>query len=232
VETLRLLVVSDIHSNLTALEKVLEDAGGFDELICAGDIVGYGPDPSICIETVKKLGTMCVSGNHDFAASTGDSSNLNAYAAEAIAINRRLMNPGQAAWLGGLPRRLTLDREGIAVAAVHGSPSCPLMEYVYPSEARMRAEEFFEATGAGLLIMGHTHVPFIHRSGARVLLNPGSVGQPRDGDPRASYMLVDLDDGGMEVKHRRVEYDIEVVATRIRRLGIPEMLAARLFQGW
>ena len=229
---MRLLVVSDIHSNLTALEKVLEDAGGFDELICAGDIVGYGPDPSICIETLKKLDTMCVSGNHDFAASTGDSSNLNAYAAEAIAINRRLMNPGQAAWLGGLPRRLTLNREGIAVAAVHGSPSCPLMEYVYPSEAWMRAEEFFEATGAGLLIMGHTHVPFIHRSGARVLLNPGSVGQPRDGDPRASYMLVDLDDGGMEVKHKRVEYDIEAVAARIRRFGIPEMLAARLFKGW
>lgn len=232
MDALRLLVVSDIHSNLTALEKVLEDAGGFDELICAGDVVGYGPDPGVCVETVKELGAVCVSGNHDFAASTGDSSNLNAYAEEAIAINRRLMNPGQAAWLGGLPRRFALNREGVAVAIVHGSPAYPLMEYVYPSEARMRAEEFFEATGADLLIMGHTHVPFIHRIGDRVLLNPGSVGQPRDGDPRASYMLVDLDDGGIEVKHVRVEYEIEAVAVRIRRLGIPEMLAARLFQGW
>ena len=230
--TLRLLVVSDIHSNLTALERVLEDAWGFDGLICAGDVVGYGPDPGICVETVKKLGVLCVMGNHDYAASTGDSSNLNEYAAEAISINRRLMNPGQAAWLGGLSSRLTLDREGVAVAVVHGSPGYPLMEYVYPSEARMRAEEFFEATGAGLLIMGHTHVPFIHRSGDRVLLNPGSVGQPRDGDPRASYMLVDLSDGGIEVMHGRVEYDIEAVAARIRRLGIPEMLAMGLFQGW
>lgn len=232
MDPLRLLVVSDIHSNLTALERVLEDAGGFDGLICAGDIVGYGPDPGICVEAVKNLGAMCVSGNHDYAASTGDSSNLNAYAAEAIAINRRLMNAGQVAWLGRLPRRIAVELEGVSVVVVHGSPGRPLMEYVYPSEARMRAEEFYEATGSDLLIMGHTHVPFIHRSGDRILLNPGSVGQPRDGDPRTSYMLVDLDDRKMEATHKRVEYDIEAVAKRIRRLGIPKMLARRLFQGW
>ncbi len=128
--------------------------------------------------------------------------------------------------------RVSLDAGDIRMVVCHGSPSDHLWEYVRPMEALYRAKGFFETTGADLLILGHTHIPFIHRFGGRVILNPGSVGQPRDGDPRASYMLVDIDDGSIEVTHRRVEYDIDEVASRIIRLGIPELLAARLFSGW
>jgi predicted phosphodiesterase len=234
VDPTRLLVVSDVHSNLTALERIIDDAGRFDAVICAGDIVGYGPDPGDCVETLKGLEVRSASGNHDVGVTTGEgpTSHFNVHAAEAVNINRRLLNQAQLRWLERLPRGLDLDIGGVKASVFHGSPDRPIWEYVFPSEAQLRAGEFFEATGADLLILGHTHVPFVHRLDGRVLLNPGSVGQPRDGDPRASYMLVDVADGGIEVAYRRVEYDIDSVASRITRLGIPEILAVRLFSGW
>jgi predicted phosphodiesterase len=234
VDPTRLLVVSDVHSNLTALERVIDDAGRFDAVICAGDIVGYGPDPGDCVEKLKGLKIRSVSGNHDVGVTMGEcpTSHFNVHAATAVSINRRLLNQAQLRWLEGLPRGLDFDIGGVRASVFHGSPDRPIWEYVFPSEAELRAGEFFETTGADLLILGHTHVPFIHRLDGRVLLNPGSVGQPRDGDPRASCMLVDVTDGGIEVIYRRVEYDIESVASRITRLGIPEILAVRLFSGW
>jgi putative phosphoesterase len=234
VDPLRLLVVSDIHSNLTALERVLDDAGGFDAVICAGDIVGYGPDPGECVEKLKGLAVRAVAGNHDVGVTMGErpTSHFNVHAAAAVEINRRLLNLTQLRWLERLQKGLDTNIEGVKVSAYHGSPDRPIWEYVFPSEAKLRAAEFFETTGADLLILGHTHIPFVYRLDYRVLLNPGSVGQPRDGDPRASYILVDIAEGRIEVTHRRVEYDIESVASRIHRLGIPEILAVRLFSGW
>jgi len=228
---LRLLAVSDIHSNLPALQRVLEDAGRFDAAICAGDIVGYGPDPAECVETAAGQGFRCVAGNHDAAAVTGDTSRFNPYAAEAIAINRRLLDGDGMAWLSRLPTCLTVTIEGVKIAVFHGSPHEPLNEYVFPTEAAFRAAEFLDLTGADLLILGHTHVPYVYGSGPRMVVNPGSVGQPRDGNPLASYMMIDLKDGEVTVDHRRVEYDVGEVASRMRRLGLPEMLAVRLFHG-
>lgn len=228
---MRLLVVADIHSNLPALEGVLEDAGRFDAAVCAGDIVGYGPDPGECIRRAAERSFRCVSGNHDAAIVTGDTSRFNPYAAAAVDINRRLVGGADRAWLRGLPAKLTLNMEAVKVAVFHGSPLDPLNEYVFPPEAELRAAEFLDLSGADLLILGHTHVPYIIRSGRRWMLNPGSVGQPRDGDPRASYMVVDLEGGAVDVVHRRVEYEVEGVATRMLRLGLPEVLAVRLFHG-
>jgi len=232
VDTLRLLVVSDIHSNLPALRRVLEDAGRFDVAICVGDIVGYGPDPTDCIETTEERGFRCVAGNHDDAVVTGDVQGFNPYAAKAISINRLLLDDEDRPWLGRLPVRLTLSLEGVEVAVFHGSPRDPLNEYIFPTEAEIRAAEFLELTDADLLILGHTHVPYVQVSGRRLVVNPGSVGQPRDGDPRASYMVIDVEEGEVAVAHKRVEYDVDDVASRMRRLGLPEMLAVRLFHGW
>lgn len=229
---LRLLVVSDIHSNLPALERVLEDADGFDGAICAGDVVGYGPDPGKCVKSLSGRNVMCVTGNHDQAAVTGDSSNLNEYAAEAIRINRRLLINSHVEWLRSLQSSLSLEVEGVRISVFHGSPYQPLVDYIYPEEARQMAGGFFDDTGSDLLILGHTHVPYIYRFHEHVLLNPGSVGQPRDGDPRSSYMLVDVAEGKIDVSHERVSYDIVEVASRMRQLGLPEMLSIRLFNGW
>jgi putative phosphoesterase len=232
VGTLKILIISDIHSNLTAFEGVLKDAGRYDMAICAGDIVGYGPDPKECVETIIRQNIRCVAGNHDVAIVSGDVSRFNAYAAEAIAVNRRLLGYQAQKWLRSLPHNLSLKFDEIKTAIFHGSPLDPINEYVFPQEAARRGEYYFELTGADLIILGHTHVPFIHRSGRYILLNPGSVGQPRDGDPRSSYMMVDIDDGEIKVSYMRVEYDIGEVASRMRHLGLPEMLAVRLYSGW
>jgi putative phosphoesterase len=231
VKSTRVLVISDIHCNIDALERVIEDAGHFGTAICAGDVLGYGPDPLECINAMISLGVNCIAGNHDLAAYSGDSSRLNAYAQAAISVQRQLLKQSQVAWLGRLPASLALELGGVKVSVYHGSPMSPSYEYVYPEEAGLRTEEFLEFTGADLLILGHTHIPYLIRLGERLLLNPGSVGQPRDGDPKASYALLDIDEGRVEVIHRRVEYDIDGVADRIRRRGIPEFLAARLYSG-
>ncbi len=229
---MRALVVSDVHSNFEALLRVLGDAGGFDLAICVGDIVGYGPNPSECIWKVKGLGFHSVMGNHDYAVVTGDSSGFNPYAAVAARVNRRLLGADEVRWLGSLPAQLTLDLDGVRVQAYHGSPSDPINEYIFPEEAEAVAEDYLEALDAGLIILGHTHIPYIVDAGVGLMINPGSVGQPRDGDPRASYMLVEVEGGSVEVEHRRVEYDVDAVASKMRGIGLPEVLAARLYGGW
>jgi putative phosphoesterase len=231
VGALRLLVVSDIHSNLVALNKMLEESGRFDAVICAGDIVGYGPDPAECIDIATSLGFRCVKGNHDHAVATGDASGFNPYAREAASINRRLVDDAGKAWLGRLPDGLSFDVEGIRVAVFHGSPSDPLNEYIFPEEAEIRTDGLLNESGADLLILGHTHIPYVLRSKGRALVNPGSIGQPRDGDPRASFMMVDVNGAAVSVVHRRVEYDVDEVVGRMRRLGLPEFLASRLHHG-
>ncbi|UCH58041.1 MAG: metallophosphoesterase family protein [Candidatus Bathyarchaeota archaeon] len=231
VDPVRLLAVSDIHGNLAALESVLRDAGDFDAVVCVGDVVGYGPRPGECIGALSGLGFSCVLGNHDQAVISADTSGMNPYAAAAIDIHRRLLNTGHTTWLQKLRKSLSMDEGGVRIAVFHGSPDHPTTEYVYPSEAQVRAGPFFEATRADLLLLGHTHVPYIHRYGGRVLLNPGSVGQPRDGIPHASYMLIDLENGCVEVSHRRAPYDIEKTVEQMRLLSLPEPLAYRLFLG-
>jgi len=231
VDTLRLLVVSDVHSNLQALRRVLEDAGLFDLAICAGDIVGYGPDPIKCVKTFVERGFRCIAGNHDAAVVTGDVLGFNPYAAEAISINRLLLDDERRMWLGRLPVRLMLNIEGVKVVVFHGSPRDPLNEYVFPMEASHLAAEFLDVTGADLLILGHTHVPYVQRSGLGMIVNPGSVGQPRDLDPRASYMIIEVEEGEVSIDQRRVEYDVDEVASRMRKQGLPDVLATRLYYG-
>ena len=226
---MRALIVSDIHSNLQALRSVLSDAGRFDLAINAGDTVGYGPHPNECVRTVDSFKS--VAGNHDYALITGDTSDFNPLAAEAVSINRRLVDGKARFWLENLPMKKKFSIEDVEVAVVHGSPRDSLNEYVFPAEAEMLAEDFLVQTGADLLVLGHTHIPYITRSNRGIIVNPGSVGQPRDGDPRASYMIADLIRGKIDVEQRRVEYDIEGVASRMGMLGLPRFLSERLFSG-
>lgn len=228
---MRIMVVSDLHSNHTALSRVLSDAGDFDAVLCPGDVVGYGPDPNECVEALMRLPARCVAGNHDMAAVTGNVSHLNRYAAEAISINRELLRPRALQWLRGLPTHLQMEAEGRRIAVFHGSPDDPTWEYLYPPEAAERAEGFFIRTGADVIVHGHTHIPFVLRRGGSVFLNPGSVGQPRDGDPRASYAILEMEGGEVEATINRVEYEVEEVASRILDLGIPDFLASRLSRG-
>ncbi len=226
---MRVLVVSDIHSNLAALEAVLDDAGPWDAALCAGDIVGYGPNPQECVDRVYFKGFRCVSGNHDRAVATVETEWFNDDAQEAIRINRGQLSPAGLKWLGDLPTGLQLEFDGLKVSAYHGSPTQPLTSYIFPDDAEAHAERFLTLTGADVLVLGHTHVPYRVEKGDRLLLNPGSVGQPRDGDPRASYLILKTDPLGAE--HRRVEYSVDATAEAIDALGIPHRFANRLYRG-
>ena len=241
---MKALILSDIHSNLEALESIIDDAngnGGFDELWALGDLVGYGPDPAACIDLLKEHDARCVAGNHDLAVSGMMGVEMfNEYAAAAARWTVGQLGKTDVEYLQGLPLRLEMH----GFTAVHGSPRDPVWEYVVNSSAALAA---FEDIATRLCLVGHSHIPFICRleGGApafrlattgpvqlgdgRAIVNPGSVGQPRDGDPRASYAVYDSD--AETITHYRVQYDIPATQRKMRERGLPAYLAERLTYG-
>jgi putative phosphoesterase len=226
---LKVLVVSDVHSNLAALEAVLEDAGPFDAAISAGDIVGYGPHPEECVNRLYFKGFRCAAGNHDNAVATEETDWFNDDAQIAIRINRGQLSPQSIKWLSSLPTELKFELDGLKIAVYHGSQTQPLTSYIYPEHAKTHADQFLTHADADVLILGHTHFPYLVESGTRLMLNPGSVGQPRDGDSCASYAILQTDPLGVE--HRRVEYNIDATAEAIDAAGLPHRFATRLYRG-
>jgi putative phosphoesterase len=214
-------VVSDVHANLPALEAVLDDMPTVDATLNAGDVVGYNPWPSQCVEAVRERDVPTVMGNHDRMVASGGNFRGNAMAAAGIDLARERLDDDQLAWLADLPdvRYCFSDR----VKVVHGHPDDP-DRYTYPATfgPEMLGDE-------DVLVLGHTHVQAHERYPEGVVLNPGSVGQPRDGDPRAAYAVLDLDD--LTVDERRVEYDVETVAEAVADAGLPERIGSRLFEG-
>ncbi len=242
---MRILIISDIHANLTALESVLSDAGEFDAVWCLGDLVGYGPDPNECILRVQELPNLeCVTGNHDAAARNQiATATFNLEAQQAIHWTQRTLSKSNLAFLKSLPERVHLDH----VTLVHGSPRQPVWEYVLDTYTATTNFEYFDTS---YCFVGHTHLPVIYhlssRFGlarlsipkaklqmalvARCVINPGSVGQPRDHDARAAYAIYDPDEQIWE--HRRVPYDILSVQSRMKAAGLPERHIRRLTSGW
>ena len=241
---MRVAVVSDIHSNLHALEAALAAIEGDapDELWCLGDVVGYGPRPNECCAAIAARADVCLAGNHDLAVrGTIDLAEFGGEAGIAAGWTRGVLEPEAQALLD------RLDPQGTAhgAALYHGSARDPIWEYVLSDEAALAT---LELAGSPLVLVGHSHVALrVVQSGGeldggvaaagtevelgdvRALLNPGSVGQPRDGDPRAAYLLLDLD--AQHASFRRVEYDVERTQREMRDAGLPELLAARLELG-
>ena len=190
----RLLVISDIHSNYTALKTVLEGADDFDFILFAGYIAGFGPHPNECIDTLRQLDVKSVTGNHDQGIILYDYSSIPEEVGRADSINRRIITNKNMGWLNTQTLKVELEVEGIKISLIHANPVTPLKGYVQLDEIRQRAAEFHGLTGADLLILGHTHHPYIHRTDFFTVINPGSVGLPRD-EARASYMLLGINDG-------------------------------------
>jgi diadenosine tetraphosphatase ApaH/serine/threonine PP2A family protein phosphatase len=241
----RIAVISDIHGNWHALEAVLADvdAEQVDELWCLGDIVGYGPQPNRCVQETRAHATVSLLGNHDLAAlGRVGLTDFSPDAATSATWTNAELDQDCHDYLATLEPKA--ERPGVEM--FHGSPRDPVWEYIL-SESAARAA--LSLTTAPLLLVGHSHIPIalqlsdddqiagglakggseVELGGGRLLLNPGSVGQPRDGDPRAAYLLIDQEAG--TARFRRLPYPIELTQAEIRDRGLPETLAARLSDG-
>ncbi|MCG8651618.1 MAG: metallophosphatase family protein [Pirellulales bacterium] len=249
----RIAIISDIHGNLTALEAVLEDIASqsVQRVVCLGDVIGYGPEPCACLDHVMKH-DFCVLGNHDSSA-LFDPEGFNVAAEQAIFWTRSQLECGRDGpeasrnrmeFICGLPRMV---REGSALF-VHGSPRGPTNEYVFPEDTQngKKMEKLFSMV-PHLCFQGHTHVPGIFTPDYRfirpvdtgsgydvsnpdvkLMINVGSVGQPRDGDPRSCYVLFDQE----KIEYRRVEYDVEDVVAKIEaEPELDDFLGYRLREG-
>jgi putative phosphoesterase len=218
----KLIITADIHSNLEAFEKL--PAG---KVICCGDLVGYGADPNQVVDSITGADWTCVMGNHDWAALTKETTGMNSFGKESTLWTFNQISPKSRKFLAGLPRTKILEIEGKSILVVHASPRDALHEYLFNPET---VKMILKAIPQDILIFGHTHLPMVIREGDKLALNPGSVGQPRDDNPRASYAILRFP--SLDVKIERKEYDIEKAANKIMSAGLPPILAERLYGGW
>ena len=242
---MKVLLVADIHANLAAFEAVLADAdatGGFDRTWMAGDVVGYGPDPNGCVDKVRDADAVAVAGNHDLAAA-GEVGveTFNPFARAAVRWTAERLSPGNADYIRTLP--LVVEDCGWTVS--HGVPSDPIWGYLLTARAAIEGLAHFKTQGC---VIGHSHAPMFLRMGQdgpgpvtvaggrvvdigaeRCYVNPGAVGQPRDGDPRAAYAVLDTDAGTVEF--RRVAYEVGQTQRRMGEAELPWPLIERLSHG-
>lgn len=242
---MRYAILGDIHSNLVAFQAVINDLekrGGFDKIWCLGDLVGYGPEPHACIELLRQYDQLCVAGNHDWAAIDNiDTLDFNEDAALANQWTAQQLTEDDKNYLKSLPLIIC---EG-NFTMVHGSPREPIWEYLVSTRAAQDNLKFFNTQ---FCLAGHSHIPLLfeyydnsanlHKledGGSltlgtnRLIINPGSVGQPRDNDPRASYALYNSDTG--IISHHRIEYNIEATQEKMLKEKLPEFLIHRLSYG-
>ncbi len=229
---MKVAVLSDIHSNLDALETVLATLPAYDDLLCLGDLVGYGPQPNEVVERLQSLNPAAVlMGNHDYAVATGDTEGFSQHASVAVDWTRRRIKRENLDYLSNLHPEAKLEISGISIALFHGSPKDPLTEYIFPGIPEPVAKKLIQTGGGRLVLLGHTHMPMLYLFEGEMLANPGSVGQPRDGDPRASFAILTVSGGKFSFDIKRIEYDIDSVASKIVRAGLPQFLAERLYIG-
>lgn len=227
---MRIATISDIHSNLEALLAVVKNLDA-DRILVLGDSIGYGANPNEVLDWLRENKCICVKGNHEEAVITGETGWFNTAAAESILWTRRQINATNMAFIASLENKKLFVHGNLRVAIMHGSPNDPLYEYVYRETHEHLFECYLQKEDADIVAMGHTHVPFLWLGKDGIILNPGSVGQPRDGDRRASFAIINIEDDVPVVEHHRVEYDIDSAAKKILDAGLPEMLARRLYFG-
>lgn len=223
----RVAVIADIHGNYPALTAVLAelDAAGISQIYCLGDLVGYYCQINEVIATLRDRRVTTILGNHDHAlAHLAGKIPRSRSATEVLERQLEMIEPDHLAWLSALPREMQFEHGGRSYYAVHGGLDDPMDEYIRTIESAYLERHNFTHD---VLLAGQTHVPLHVVLGAKAHANPGSVGQPRDGDPRASYLVLD----GAELVFHRVAYDVGALIAKMQELGFPDYLYRRLESG-
>lgn len=237
-----LAVLSDLHGNLSALEAAEADLARrkVDQVVILGDLVGYLTRPNRVVQRVAlrmaQKGWQALAGNYDLAVVAGGDEGVERFLKPGIGEMPRQVfdwtcqkvNPQIRELLGTLPHNLSFEKAGVSCLAVHGSPD-GVRDYVYPDRPSENLSAWLEEHGARCLFMGHTHQPFVRKLPQGLVVNPGSLGQPKDGDPRPSYALVDLK--RLKAKIVRLDYDVEAEAELLRQAGLPPRSMEKLKNG-
>lgn len=229
---MRMAVLSDIHSNLEALAAIITHIRlqRIKTIWVAGDIIGYCANPNEVLQFLRKENAVMIAGDHDRQVLTLDGLKwFNEYAQQALVYTNKILNDENKAFLKTLKETHEETLDDRKVFMVHGSPNSPLKEYVYSTTPDVNLLAMLNKVKADILIMGHTHQPFVRRISGRLVVNPGSVGQPRDNSPTSEYCI--LDPMYMQATIQRVKYDINTASKKIISVGLPRYLAERLFQG-
>lgn len=237
---MRLAVLGDIHGNLTAFTNVLEHIkeDQVDQIICTGDLVGYGPQPNEVIEAIKGLGIHTVMGNHDDAVGYNlpvcgcayPNEKARIIGEKSLAWTKSVVKKENRQFLRDLQEELTLSLPGGSALVFHGSPRA-INEYIHYDTHEEILEELVEATEAKIFIFGHTHIPFTRSFRDQLFINAGSVGQPKDEDNRSCYLLLDCYPGGVSVRVKRIAYNYLEVKEKILSSGLPWELGEVLLTG-
>lgn len=217
-------LISDIHSNAPALEEVLGylEEAGVDKIIHAGDVIGYNPFPNEVIDLIKKHNVESIRGNHEIIFLTEDTSKADYPAERALEWTKSVLTDNKKKYISNLDDTLKLKVGDVSLSVYHGSPSDP-WKYV---EAVYATSDLLEEVGTDILVLGHTHKPFVRPLTAGMIVNPGAVGQPRDGDKRTSLAI--LEPEKMRATIKRLPYDVESVISKIEAVGLPQILSNRL----
>ncbi len=234
---LRLAYFSDIHGNDLALKEMLRDIDsiGADLAVCGGDLVGYGAHPNEVIQLLRERKLPVIMGNYDDGVGYGrpecgcayQDSRLAELGRRSLLWSQREVTEENKAYLRGLPGRLELVSHGRKVLMVHGSPR-RINEYLFADRPEESLARLFEAERADVILCGHTHLPYVRKVGESMLINAGSVGKPKDCDPRAGYVLVAIAEEGVKAEIRRVAYDVEAAAKMIEATELPREFAAAI----
>lgn len=225
---MNIAVISDIHGNSVALRALLDDfPDDVDTIVCLGDVIGYGPSPAECVTLVQEHVSHTVEGNHEVMLETPDAYRHHEMAYTGLQRAADTLNDDQYEWVTSLPAQQTLCDGRVLLCHGHPDPATPFRN-VYPEQFPNLTPEFRERD-TDIILMGPTHVQHKQQLETGVAVNPGSVGQPRDGDSRAAYAIVNTDE--LTASLHRVEYDIATVQERIKELDMPIASAARLEEG-
>lgn len=226
---MKILIISDIHANLAALQTVLDAETRADFIVCLGDIGDYGPQPAECVALIRERANMVVQGNHDYAVGKNGDPRCSPAYAHLAQVTREMsiaaLDSEAINYLGSLPTHAHFARDAERFTAYHAAPSGPLFQYLPPdTEESVWQVEASLAGNPDVLLLGHTHLPLLKEVGSTTVLNPGSVGQPKDGDPRAAYAV--WEDG--QVSLRRAAYDVWLTADAYKSTDLEPGDVARL----